>query len=457
MLIAKEKVKKAQNENIKFQSKGKLKVCTKVHKTLAWLLSVCMIALLVAGFDDMAKAEAQAKGTLLKTIVNSMGEDATVTNAQYSKYFKEGSAEDGVKAIIADGKFIINGYAIPATETECTAEYPDGYSVNKTAWLYKSGDNWHGGMKGEKAYDSYAAAALAVATAIPAGLEVKLYDTNNDGYTDLIETQYLEALIVNKITHNGDGTYSVDRGALGSSITYSITDGKAFDGSRFTSTSGDVIKKANFDTTINERDIALFWYGTDGWVMERGKEMNGVFVDGADHNYYQIDAVKYQDAMRFSRDNVIISNRPGEFANAQKYFGLNNNNEGLKVSLWLVPTTNYPETKGAPIGFTTNENAGTFLTKAIAIAQAKLESVVISTDGTDLAAGTNWTTQAAYDELSAAITRARTALDLKESSALLDYQVYLLYLTLNGTDNDIGAKFGGYKYRGFNTQVYVKK
>ena len=444
MLISKGKIKKTQNENM-----------YKGYKILAWTFSVWIIVLLIAGFDNTASAETQAKETLLKTIVNNMGEDETVTNAQYSKYFKEGTAEDGVKAIIAAGKFIINGYAIPATETACTDEYPDGYSVNKTAWLYKSGDSWHGGINGEKTYDSYAAASLAVATALPAGLEVKLYDTNNDGYTDLIETQYQEALIVGKITHNGDETYSVARGALDSAITYSITDGKAFDSSRFTSISGDVIK--NFDTTIKEGDIALFWYGTDGWVMDRAKEVNGVFVDGADHNYYQIDTVKYQDAMRFSRDNVIISNRPGEFANTQKYFGLNNNDKRLRVSLWLVPTTNYPETKGAPIGFTTNENAGTFLTKAIAIAQANLESVVISTDGTDMAAGTKWTTQAAYDELSAAITRAKAALDSKESSALLDYQVYLLYLTLNGSSRDIGAVYGGYKYTGFNNQIYVKK
>jgi hypothetical protein len=408
--------------------------------------------------DLEKQINSEAKGTLIKTIVISMGEDTTVTDSQYSKYFKEGTAEDGVKAIIAAGKFFINGYAIPATEAECTDEYPNGYTVNKSAWLYKSGDSWNGGMSamnGIKAYDSYAEAALAVATAIPAGLEVKLYDTNNDGYADLIETQYLEGLIVNKITDNGDGTYSVDCGALDSSITYSTNDGRAFDGTHFTPTSGDVIKEANFDTTIKEGDIALFWYGTDGWAMERAKEINGVFVDGADHSYYQIDDVKYQDAMRFSRDGVIISNRPGEFVNAQKYFGFNNNVEGLKVSLWLVPTTDYPETKGAPIGFTTNENAETFLTKAIAIAQAKLESVVVSTDGKDLAAGTNWTTQAAYDELSAAITRAKAELDSKESSALLNYQVYLLYLTLNGTSNDIGAAFGGYKYTGFDNQIYV--
>jgi hypothetical protein len=38
--------------------------------------------------------------------------------------------------------------------------------------------------------------------------------------------------------------------------------------------------------------------------------------------------------MGFSRDNIIISNRPGGVANAHKYFGLINNNEGLKDRVW---------------------------------------------------------------------------------------------------------------------------
>jgi hypothetical protein len=393
---------------------------------------------------------------LQAAIVNNMGEDTTVINDQYSKYFKEDTAVDGVKAIIAAGKFIMNGYAIPATEAECAAKYPDGYTVNETAWLYKSGDGWIGGKPGggpPKIPGSYDAAALATATGLPAGLEVRLYDTNKDGYTDLIETHYLEALIASKITDNGDGTYSVDRGELDSSITYSTNDGNPFDGSHFTSTSREVIKKANFDTTIKEGNIALFWYGPDGWVMQRALEINGIFVDGSDHNYYQMDEVKYQDAMQFSRDNVIISNRPGEFANAHNYFGFNNNSEGLKVSLWLVPTTNYPETTGAPIGFTSNEYEGIFLAKAIAAAKVKLGSVVVSTDGTDVALGIKWTTPAVYDELREAITRAETAQASGASLGSLDYQGYLLYLTLNGSLLDIGARFAGYYYVGFDKQI----
>jgi hypothetical protein len=397
--------------------------------------------------------------TLLKALVNKGGENpmapvVTVSDAQYSQYFRQDSAEAGVKAVIAAGEFYINGFAIPATEAEFTAKYPNGYTVNQANWLFKSEAGWMGGNGGgREPLGSYDAAAFATATGLPAGLEVRLYDTDADGYTDLIETQYLEGLVVNKITDNGNGTYSVYRGDLDLSITYSSNDGRLFDGAHFTVTSGEVIKKANLDAAIKEGDGVLFWFGPDGWVLDKAIEINGIFVEGIDHEYYQMDNVKYQDAMRFSRDNLFISNRNGEFANAHKYFGLNDNKEGLKVSLWLVPTTDYPSVTGAPVGLTSNENAGAFLAKAIAVAKAKLGSVVVSAGGAD-AIGKTWTTQAAYDELSAAIARAEASLTSNKNSVLLDYQIYLLYLTLHGSNDDIGAQFAGYNYVGFDKQVY---
>jgi hypothetical protein len=229
----------------------------------------------------------EISGTMLKAIVNNMGDDTIVTDEQYNEYFKEYTAENGVKAIIAAGKFFINGIAIPTTEAKCVAEYPDGYTVNEVAWLYKGDDGWMGGKSGGRApLDSYDAAALATAIGLPAGLEVRLYDTDTDGYADLIEAQYLEGLVVDKITDNGNGTYSVSRGELDPAITYSENDGKTFGGAYFSSTSGEVIKKANFDTAIKEGDIALFRYGPDGWVIERAIEINGIFMEGSDHEYY---------------------------------------------------------------------------------------------------------------------------------------------------------------------------
>ena len=300
-------------------------------------------------------------------------------------------------------------------------------------------------------YDQYEDAALAAATGFDAGLEVRLLDTDKNGFTDRIDMDYVEGVIVNRIIDNGDGTYSVRRSEVEPQYVWD-NDGNLFDSGHFTADSGEMIDAANFDEDLKEGEIGLFWYGPDGWAMERALEVKGILVDGADHEYYQIDDTKYQDAMRFSRNNIIISNRCGELANAHKYFGFMDNDEELEVSLWFVPTSD-DNLWAAPAGFTTGENAKVFLEKATDAAKAKLEAVTVSSDGTDVADGQDWVTQDVYDDLERAIGRAEEALESSASPEVLDYQVYLLYFALNGSGDDIGAEFAGFDYDGFDNRL----
>lgn len=65
-----------------------------------------------------------------------------------------------------------------------------------------------------------------------------------------------------------------------------------------------------------------------------------------------------------------------------------------------------------------------------------------------------WVTQAAYSQLDNAIVRATAVrTNAASSPAQLDYQSYLLYLTLSGSRNDIGACFGGLDYAGFDNAI----
>ncbi|KAF7539200.1 hypothetical protein G7054_g2376 [Neopestalotiopsis clavispora] len=402
----------------------------------------------------------QISGTLLRAIVLDMGTDAAnVTAANYDQYFAQGSALEGVEAVIAASQFYINKWAIPGTETsfqnrsQCLS---DGYLVNQVPWLYynSSTASWFGGFEAETQADSYDAAALSVVTGIVAGLEVRFWDTDGDGYTDLIDADYMEGVTVDTITENINGTYTVYRGNI-DVANKTPAEGTIFDGSLF-DTDGPSILAANFDTSIGSGDVALFWYGPDGWAIKRAQEVVGLFIDGADHTDYDVGGVLYEDAMRFSRDNLPISNRPGEFTDAQKFFKLTNDSAaGLNVSLWLVPVTNTNNT-GAPIGITSDSNSRSFLAKAIAQAQAELTNVTISTDGTDVPSTQEWVTQAVYTQLDDAIARANESLALTNSSSfLLDYQTYLLYLNLYGSSDDIGAQFAGFNYTGFENQEQV--
>lgn len=402
---------------------------------------------------------ANIHGTTLRSIVLDMGSDAaTVTDAQYDEFFAQGNATEGVKAVIASGRFYINRWSIPGTEaafTNATSCTSDGYLVNQKAWLSydASSATYKGGFEGETQADSYADAALSVATGIVAGLEVRLWDVDGDGYTDLIDADYLEGTTVDMVHHNANGTYSLYRGNI-DVANKTPNEGSVFDGDAFDGT-GPLIAAANFDTAIRPGGVALFWYGPHGWAVKRAQQVTGIFVDGADHEDYDLDGVRYQDAMRFSRDNLLIPNRPGEFTNAQKFFGLTNDSAaGLDVSLWLVPVSNASDS-GAPIGMTGDGNSADFLARSVAQAQAQLDSVVVSNNnGTEVPSGRNWVTPSAFSQLNDSIARANASLASPGSSSfLLDYQTYILYQAINGSASDIGASFGGFNYTGFANEI----
>lgn len=414
-----------------------------------FILAISVAASWSAGAADAKAAKGQP--TLLKAIVLNMGiEGRAITDPRYNNVFKQGNAVEGVSAVIRAGKFFINGYALPGTASAFRKMYPSGFLVNQDPWLfYDTGKAiWKGGYRAEKAFASYDAAALATATGIVAGLEIRLYDSNGDGYADLINADYKEGVAIGRIVRNRDNTYTVLRGDVGAANS-TASEGRVFDGAHFTSTSAERIKSRNFDRSIAANDVALFWYGPDGWVVRRAKEVRGTFLGGADHENYNIDGAVYQDAMRFSRDNIAVSNRPGEYVNAQKYFGFDKRSDGAKVSLWLVPTT-AADAQGAPIAVTSGDSARAFLAKAIAYSEASLQRATVSVDGSDVPADGMWVSPAAHAQLTAAIQRARAVFGSRDSQpSSLDYQTYLLYLTLDGSDNDIGAKFGGFHYAGF--------
>ena len=77
-------------------------------------------------------------------------------------------------------------------------------------------------------------------------------------------------------------------------------------------------------------------YKPEGWIIKRAKEIKGKLINGGDYKFYQIGDKKFQDTMRFSRDNIIISNRYREFLNAHKYFWFLNMRDNSEISLWFI-------------------------------------------------------------------------------------------------------------------------
>jgi hypothetical protein len=395
---------------------------------------------------------------LLRAIVLNMGDDArSVSDGRYNALFAGNDAAQGVAQVIRAGRFLINGRAIPANAAAFSRTSPDGYLVNQAPWLTRDAatGGWKGGFKAEKPASTYEAAALASATGIVAGLEVRLYDTNGDGLVDRIEADYKEGVAVGQVRRQRNGTLAVRRAdeGVGPAAGASTGEGRAFDSTHFTATSGEVIKPAHFDRTIRPGDVALFWYGPDGWVMQRARQVRGAFMGGADHQNYNIDGTVYQDAMRFSRDAIAISDRPGEYVNAQKFFGFDKDQQGAKTGLWLVPTTDASK-QGAPEALASGPDAPRFLARAVAIAKAHLAAASVSADGSDIPASGKWVSAQAHAQLARIIAGAQAQLAKPDpTGAAQDYQTYLLYLALDGSDKDIGTKFGGFHFTGFDHET----
>ena len=390
---------------------------------------------------------------LMCAILINMDKDETIINEKYNKYYKSKNAKEGVKQIIKNNEFYINGFPIPGTEEEFLRKTPNGYLVNQKKWLTKTEEGYNVMQNGN--YSNYDEAAFITAIGFNAGLEVRLFDLDEDNFVDHIELYYVEAMIVNNIIKNEDKTIKIYRVEVNDTFNWEENDGRIYDGNNFTKKTDEIIYDYNFSHNIKKGNIVLFSYRPEGWVIEKGKEVKGILVNGEDHKFYQIGALKFQDAMRFSRDNIIISNRCGEYLNTHKYFGLLNMKDDSEVSLWFIHSTD-KNRYGAPCGFTSGENAKEFLLKAMRISQEKLNSVVISDDGSNVEEGQKYVKREDYEKFREAIARAQMISVFDLPNDIYDYTLYLLYLANYGSKDDIGANFAGYDYIGFDNQINIK-
>ena len=345
----------------------------------------------------------------------------------YAQYFDD----DGIYGVVTDGNFYINDFKVPASAEELAA-LEGGFVVNTGAKLAMTVTADGQFKVGKKATADYAEAIKKLVNdELPGGLHYELYDNNGDQKADVVKLWFTEGVIVNEISKDADGNYILSRGDL---ERIPSNAGRLYDGNSFAAESvyGEVIKPENFDTSIKEGDCAIFYKTPAGWIVKRANEVNGMFMGGEDHHFYNVDGVEYADTMKYSRDNLIVAQRNGEYTNAHNYFGFVNNAEGLKTSLWMDAFS------GAPIGLSANENAKAFLTSAVAQAKPVLASVTL----TDAATGEQ---KFAYAALEEAIKLAEATLADQDSyNSEYDFYTYYLYLALAGTGKDIGAAFSGF-------------
>ena len=306
----------------------------------------------------------------------------TISDEAFDKYF-EGTAADGVKALLAAGKVSINGIAIPAEEpTEVGYEY----DINLTKSLYLTDTGWGYNVHKTTSANTltFEEARLGMANTTSSVRGHKTYLTIENGVCTAIDMESYEVMKIVGFENDGTTVKNIDRGDF------------ALETNRVRYDANNIeLSAANFDSNIAKGDVVCFWYTTDGWHMVKANSKTGV-VTQPEHSVYTVNGWTMQES-NVSRYNLIDDSRPTQGFSYYTTLGLQE--AGIEITLWCTPND-------MPIGFSLGENAPAAIAKAVENANAYAASVTAAEDGSKIPSNKKWATQEAIDTFKEAIAAA---------------------------------------------------
>ena len=336
--------------------------------------------------------------------VSLVNDNVKITDASFNKYFN-GDAKAAVTKLLAEGKCYVNGIQIPAT-----ADGLKEYQVNGVRSLYATDVGW-----GYNVHKTTSADNLTFADARLGFFETI---TAVRGHTTEL-TLDPETKAVTKIDVNSLDVVRVTDIIVYNESTTIVRGDFELETQRVRPDVDKVIfNSAYFDQSLQIGDIAVYWYGPNGWQIKKAVPVVGTLakVDGK----FVVNAGKADEYVKVesnvSRYNLINSSRPTQFYTAYTRMGLTD----LAVTTWCTDT-------GHPIGFTYGNNSKAALTQAIANAKAARAGVTVSATGEGVTG--KWASQEALNEFDAAIAAAEAVLRSNLSASVdLDTAIYELSL-----------------------------
>ena len=358
--------------------------------------------------NDAAKGDPTAEDVLLE--IEHDGEATKITGEAYNEYF-DGNALEGVKALLAEGKVYVNGIKVPAAEDET-----EDYQVNGVSSLYKTSSGWGFNVHKTTSADnlSFEDARLGFFETITTvrGHVTTLYGDSKTGLVNKIDSQSFDVFRIAYFENHGGQVDKIERGDFELETNRVRPDVESI-----TSVSSD-----RFDSDIKIGDVVVYYYGPDGWVMMKAVPVVGTLYKDENKNFV-VNKGKSDEYVHIesnvSRYNLIDCNRPTQFYTAYIRLGLTEQ----EVVTWCTPN-------GYPIGFSLGDKEQSKATLSLAIenAEAAKEGVAVSVDGSDVAKGTMWVTQADLDAYNEAIASAKEVCN-KNSTALYEYDMAMYKLS----------------------------
>ncbi len=379
-------------------------------------LTVCLAAVLAAGLmgtcmtgyaSEQEAGAADTDGLVLlleqKGDFSPAGMNDGIYIAELTDQYFDGGVEEGMAALLDAGQVYINGIQIP---TEEETFYLNG---SKGIWQKENGDwTWqvHDFLNrdaegvvdhdGDYSFDFARRRFVLAATALR-GSDTKIYAEEGSDTACRVDIFVASGATVADVTVNDDDTTTI-WGTPIDSVNYN-TDGGPND------IEERIFPSENVDENLQGGDIAIYWYGDNGWEIRLCPTVSGLLESW--EQAAVLDGVTYDEAI-IIRTSMQKGDRPSQFSGAYFTFGLTD----IPVTLWLT------EEDGYIVGISYGENSREALEQAVDQVDAYMEDLTIlpSEDGSDIPSDCYWVDGTTWATYYTAYTNAKEVLENEDST-----------------------------------------
>ena len=375
-----------------------------------------------------------------------------ITDSSYD-YLFEGTAADGVKELIDEGKVTINGENLPSKNEDGTYSAEEMYTNDrKTFWLNEDGTwsyNAHILFSGENEEFDQAIVDFVNANTMLSGINYEV--TIENGIATAIDITVFDAAMAHKV-NKGDEFTTIE---LQDSVKGESTEGA--DPSKIE------FKNDNVEGEVNDQDIVLFWKEADEWHIKSADAVENtiakvdITTDAEGHDSFTVtfaDGSVMLDT-RITTPFLGNANKPSQPVFGMMWLG---DLENIDVIQWTCAP-------GVTVGYSLGDNAKAKLQEVIDKVTDDMESIAVSEagDGSDVAEGEMYVTEDYVTIFTKAIADAQAVVD-DESIENDDVELALWYLAqaYGGHTGDMFSKrnnvyFGDDEYNGTGFMTFAKE
>jgi hypothetical protein len=394
-----------------------------VKKSRRGFIGLALGSAFATSFASLPSVASAATGQTSRVTTKVINTDGVIgiTDSSYDSLFSGGNARQGVAALIAAGAVKINDVPVPMVNS--SGEYSaDKLDINGGSGLWENADGtWSYNVQVllQGSHQSYADAVVNFTNAVTLMRGITYRLTVTDGVVSAIDATVKDVAFANTVSKGRNST------------TFTIV-GHGDGSTNKPNPSTLSFPNENVEGHPHSQDVVLYWKDAEGWHLQRAAGKNVVLSVSLDSSG---DLTELVNGAAFTDSRLTLQysqpwNRPTQPFRAMYWMGENN----VRSVQWFA-------TPGVTVGFSRGAGAKPALAAAIEKASDALDTVAVSSagDGSDVAKGKMWVTQAYHDIFAKAVADAQAVLD--NNSATNDEYEGAHYLLAQAYGGQTGDRF----------------